>query len=130
METFPIAGRVVNTKLVFGLTAREAGEVLVVPFLAMGIAQSLGFTGTLFLGAGGIGLAIGILTLLVSPAGQRPISYARAAAEYYLGSNEYHNRRTRPEPETPVAQDVVHVRQAGLDIETIEAEQEAEADRR
>ncbi|WP_226377580.1 hypothetical protein [Haloterrigena turkmenica] len=96
----------------------------------MGIAQSLGFTGTLFLGAGGIGLAIGILTLLVSPAGQRPISYARAAAEYYLGSNEYHNRRTRPEPETPVAQDVVHVRQAGLDIETIEAEQEAEADRR
>jgi len=69
------------------------------------------------------------LTLLVSPAGQRPISYARAAAEYYLGSNEYHNRRTRPEPETPVTQDVVYVRQAGLDIETIEAEQEAKSRR-
>lgn len=127
METFPIAGRIINTKLVFGLTAREVGEVLIIPFLALGIAQSLGFTGTLFLIAGGIGLTLGILILLVSPAGQRPISYARAAADYYLSSNSYHNRRTRPETETAVVQDVVGVRKEGLDIETIEAEQETES---
>ncbi|TYL37298.1 hypothetical protein CV102_18310 [Natronococcus pandeyae] len=113
--------------MVFGLTAREAGEVLVIPFLAMGIAQSLGYTDTLFLVAGGIGLAVGILILLVSPAGQRPISYARAATEYYLSSNEYYNRRTRPGPESPVIEDVVYVRQAGLDTETIEAEQESKS---
>ncbi|MFC6734412.1 hypothetical protein [Haladaptatus sp. DYSN1] len=127
METFPIAGRIINTKLVFGLTAREAGEVLIIPFLALGIAQSLGFTGTLFMIAGGIGLTLGILILLVAPAGQRPLSYARAAAAYYLSSNTYYNRRTRPEEETPVVQDVVGVRQDGLDIETIEAEQETES---
>lgn len=127
METFPIAGRIINTKLVFGLTAREVGEVLIIPFLALGIAQSLGFTGTLFLIAGGIGLTLGILILLVSPAGQRPISYARAAADYYLSSNSYYNRRTRPEAETAVVQDVVGVRQEGLDIETIEAKQEPES---
>lgn len=127
METFPIAGRIINTKLVFGLTAREVGEVLIIPFLALGIAQSLGFTGTLFLIAGGIGLTLGILILLVAPAGQRPISYARAAADYYLSSNSYHNRRTRPETETAVVQDVVGVRKEGLDIETIEAEQETES---
>jgi len=127
METFPIAGRIINTKLVFGLTAREVGEVLIIPFLALGIAQSLGFTGTLFLIAGGIGLTLGILILLVAPAGQRPISYARAAADYYLSSNSYYNRRTRPEAETPVVQDVVGVRQEGLDIEMIEAEQETES---
>ena len=127
METFPIAGRIINTKLVFGLTAREVGEVLIIPFLTLGIAQSLGFTGTLFLIAGGIGLTLGILILLVAPAGQRPISYARAAADYYLSSNSYYNRRTRPEAETPVIQDVVGVRQEGLDIETIEAEQEPES---
>ncbi|XVH33824.1 hypothetical protein ACNS7O_18530 (plasmid) [Haloferacaceae archaeon DSL9] len=127
METFPIAGRIINTKLVFGLTAREVGEVLIIPFLALGIAQSLGFTGTLFLIAGGIGLTLGILILLVAPAGQRPISYARAAADYYLSSNSYYNRRTRPEAETPVIQDVVGVRQEGLDVETIEAEQETES---
>ncbi|WP_254538622.1 hypothetical protein [Halomarina litorea] len=127
METFPIAGRIINTKLVFGLTAREVGEVLIIPFLALGIAQSLGFTGTLFLIAGGIGLTLGILILLVAPAGQRPISYARAAADYYLSSNSYYNRRTRTEAETPVIQDVVGVRQEGLDVETIEAEQETES---
>ncbi|USZ73549.1 hypothetical protein [Natronosalvus halobius] len=127
METFPIAGRIINTKLLFGLTAREAGEVLVIPFLALGIAQSLGFTGTLFLIAGGIGLTLGILILLVAPAGQRPISYARAAADYYLSSNSYYNRRTRTKAETAVVQDVVGVRQEGLDIETIEADQETES---
>lgn len=127
METFPIAGRIITTKLVFGLTAREAGEVLIIPFLALGIAQSLGFTGTLFLIAGGIGLALGILILLVAPAGQRPISYARAAAEYYLSSNAYYNRCTRPDAETPVVQDVVGVRQEGLDIQTIEAEPETDS---
>jgi hypothetical protein len=127
METFPIAGRIINTKLVFGLTAREVGEVLVIPFLALGIAQSLGFTGTVFLIAGGIGLTLGIFILLVAPAGQRPISYVRAAADYYLSSNAYYNRRTRPETETPVVQDVVGVRQEGFDIETIEAEQETES---
>lgn len=122
METFPIAGRIVNTKLVFGLTAREVGEVLLIPFLALGIAQSFGVTDTAFMAAGGIGLALGILILLVAPAGQRPISYARAAAEYYFTPNAYHNRRTRPVEETPVVQDVVGVRQDGLDIETVEAE--------
>ncbi|WP_408960193.1 hypothetical protein [Natrinema sp. 74] len=127
METFPIAGRIINTKLVFGLTAREVGEVLIIPFLALGIVQSLGVTGTPFLIAGGVGLTLGILILLVAPAGQRPISYARAAADYYLSSNSYYNRRTRPEAETPVVQDVVGVRQEGLDLETIEAEREAES---
>lgn len=127
METFPIAGRIINMKLVFGLTAREAGEVLTIPLLALGIAQSLGFTGTLFLIAGGIGFTLGILILLVAPAGQRPLIYARAAAEYYLSSNSYYHRRTRPEEETPVVQDVVGVRQDGLDIEMIEAEQKTES---
>ncbi|MBX0297407.1 hypothetical protein [Haloarcula nitratireducens] len=127
METFPIAGRIINTKLIFGLTAREVGEVLIIPFLTLGIAQSLGFTGTLFLIAGGIGLTLGLLILLIAPAGQRPIRYARAAAEYYLSSNAYHNRRTRPADEAPVVQDVVGVRQEGLDIETIETEHEADS---
>lgn len=127
METFPIAGRIINTKVVYGLTAREVGEVLIIPFLALGIAQSLGFTGTVFMAAGGIGLTLGILILLVAPAGQRPISYARAAADYYLSSNAYYNRRTRPDAETPVIQDVIGVRQNGLDIETIDAEQETKS---
>ncbi|AQL44719.1 hypothetical protein BV210_18375 (plasmid) [Halorientalis sp. IM1011] len=127
MDTFPIAGRIINTKLLFGLTAREVGEVLIIPFLALGIAQSLGFTGTLFLIAGGIGLSVGSIILLVAPAGQRPISYARAAAEYYLSSNAYYNRRTRPAAETPVVQDVVGVRQDGLDLETIETVDDTES---
>ena len=74
----------------------------------------------------GHAVALGLLVLLVAPAGQRPISYARAAAEYYLSSNTYHNRRTRPADETPVVQDVVGVREDGLDIETIEAEQQTD----
>lgn len=110
MDTFPIAGRVINTKLAFGLTAREVGEVLILPFLALGIAQSLGFTGPVFLIAGGIGLGLGLVVLLVTPAGQRPLRYARAALEYYLSSNSFYNRPTRPAPETPVVQDVVGVR--------------------
>ncbi|WP_254533442.1 hypothetical protein [Natrinema gelatinilyticum] len=127
METFPIAGRIINTKVVYGLTAREVGEVLIIPFLALGIVQSLGFTGTVFMIAGGIGLALGILILLVAPAGQRPISYARAAVDYYLSSNAYYNRRTRPDAETPVIQDVIGVRQNGLDIEAIDAEPETKS---
>jgi hypothetical protein len=128
METFPIAGRIINTKLAFGLTAREAGEVLLLPFLTLGIAQSLGFTGTLFLVSGGIGLTLGVLILLVSPAGQRPISYARATAEYYFSSNSSYNRRTRPDAETPRIQDVVGVRQEGRDIETIETDHATNAE--
>ena len=126
METFPIAGRIITTKLAFGLSAREVGEVLLLPFLTLGIAQSLGVSGPLFLAAGAIGIVLGLLILLVAPAGQRPISYARATAEYYLSSNAYYNRRTRPAEETPVVQDVVGVRQDGLDIETIEAQQESD----
>ena len=120
METFPIAGRIINTKLILGLTAQEVGEVLLIPFLALGIAQSLGVTGALLYAAGGVGLLLGICILLVAPAGQRPISYTRAATEYYLTENSYHNRRTRTADETPRVQDVVGVRQQGLDIETIE----------
>lgn len=127
MDTFPIAGRVINTKLVFGLTAREVGEVLVLPLLALGIAQSFGITGMLFFGAGGIGLVLGVLVLLVTPAGQRPITYARAAADYYLGSNSYYNRRTRPAEETPVVQDVVRVRQDELNADTTDDEQETQS---
>ena len=120
MKTFPIAGRIINTKLILGLTAQEVGEVLLIPFLALGIAQSLGVTGALLYAAGGVGLLLGICILLVAPAGQRPISYARAATEYCLTENSYDNRRTRTAAETPRVQDVVGVRQQGLDIETIE----------
>lgn len=122
METFPIAGRIITTKLVFGLTVREVGEVLLIPFLALGIAQSLGVTGTLFLSVGGVGLSFGILILLIAPAGQRPIDYARAAADHYLTAHSFYHRRTRPAEETPVIQDVVGVRQDGLTIDSIEAE--------
>lgn len=128
METFPIAGRIINTKLVFGLTAREVGEVLLLPFLALGIAQSLGYTGTVMLISGGSGLALGICILLVTPAGQRPINYARAVFEYNLTPNTYYNRRTRPADETPVIQDVVGVRQEDLDIETIDADCNADTE--
>ncbi|MFB9809105.1 hypothetical protein ACFFQF_30225 [Haladaptatus pallidirubidus] len=48
METFPIAGQIINTKIIFGLTARDIGEALVIPFLGLGIAQSLGASGDLF----------------------------------------------------------------------------------
>lgn len=122
METFPIAGQIINTKLIFGLTARDIGEALVIPFLGLGIAQSLGASGDLFLIATGIALALGVVILLITPAAQRPLSYARACVHYYLGITTYRNRRTRPATETTKTQDVVGVRHAGLDIETIEAE--------
>jgi cell division protein FtsW (lipid II flippase) len=122
METFPIAGQIINTKLIFGLTARDIGEALVLPFLGLGIAQSLGASGDLFLIATGIALAFGVLILLITPAAQRPLSYARACAHYYFGTTSYRNRRTRPATETTNIRYVVGVRQAGLDIETIEAE--------
>ncbi|WP_227357551.1 hypothetical protein [Haladaptatus salinisoli] len=122
METFPIAGQIINTKLIFGLTARDIGEALVLPFLGLGIAQSLGASGDLFLMATGLALALGVVVLLITPAAQRPLSYARACVHYYLGTTVYRNRRTRPTTETTKTQDVVGVRHAGLDIETIEAE--------
>ncbi|WP_266081567.1 hypothetical protein [Haladaptatus caseinilyticus] len=122
METFPIAGQVINTKIVFGLTARDVGEALVLPFLGLGIAQSLGASGDLFLIATGIALVLGVVILLITPAAQRPLSYARACAQYYFGTTTYQNRRVRPAAETTKTQDVVGVRHADLDIETIEAE--------
>ncbi|GAA0253373.1 hypothetical protein ACFFQF_33770 [Haladaptatus pallidirubidus] len=122
METFPIAGQIINTKLIFGLTARDIGEALVIPFLGLGIAQSLGASGDLFLITTGIALALGVVILLITPAAQSPLSYARACVHYYLGTTTYRNRRTRPATETAKTQDVVGVRHAGLDIETIEAE--------
>ena len=127
METFPIAGRIINTKLVFGLTAREVGEVLLIPFLALGIAQSLGYTGTVLYTAGGIGLLLGALVLLVTPAGQRPLTYAGAAAEYYLSSNTFYHRSYRPPNETPTTQDVVLVRQDGVDADSIDSDHDSEA---
>jgi hypothetical protein len=122
METFPIAGQIINTKLIFGLTARDIGEALVLPFLGLGIAQSLGASGDLFLIATGCALGLGVVILLIMPAAQRPLNYARACAHYYFGTTTYRNRRTRPATETTNIQDVVGVRHAGLDIESIEAE--------
>jgi hypothetical protein len=95
METFPIAGQIINTKLTFGLTARDIGEALVLPFLGLGSAQSLGASGNLFLIATGIALALGIVILLITPAAQRPLSYARACVHFYLGTTTYRNCRTQ-----------------------------------
>lgn len=113
MDTYPIAGQVIESNLFFGLSARDVGQVLAVPLLFLGIAQSLGLTGDLFLMAGGAGFVVGIVILLLTPSAQRPLAYARATVHYYLTSTTYRNRPSEHDRPRGQVQDVVQTRRDG-----------------
>lgn len=112
MDTYPIAGRVIELDLFFGLSAKDVGQVLIVPILFLGIAKSFEVTGQAFLWIGGAGLALGVGILLVTPSAQRPLHYARATVQYYLGTTTYHNRRAEDDRPRGQVQDVVVTRAA------------------
>lgn len=116
MDTYPIAGTVIESRLFFGLSAKDVGQVLLVPLLVLGIAQSIGITGTLFRWLGGGGLAVGIIVLLVTPSAQSPLGYARATIQYYLGTTTYRNRRSEHDRPRGHVQDVVETRDAGVTV--------------
>jgi membrane protein implicated in regulation of membrane protease activity len=121
MDTYPIAGQVIETRLFFGLTARDIGQVLILPLLILGIAQSIGISGDPFLWLGGAGFAIGLGILLITPSAQTPLGYARASAQYYLGTTSFRHRQSEHDRPRGVYQDVVETRAAGLTVEDMPA---------
>lgn len=127
MDTYPIAGQVIEPNLFFGLSAKDIGQIPIIPLLFLGFAQSLGISGALFLWTGGIGLGLGVLLLLLTPSAQRPLAYARATIAYYLGTTTYHNRPSEHDRPRGTVRALVRVRQAGLtpdDISTDQSEEE------
>lgn len=128
MDTFPVAGQVIESRLFFGLTLRDIGEVLLVPLLSLGIAQSLGISGELFLVFAGVSLAVGLGILLVTPNAQSPLEYARATTQYYLGTTQFTHRQSEHDRPDGATQAVVETRAAGVTIDDMPAMQETEGD--
>lgn len=126
MDTFPVAGQVIESRLSFGLTLRDIGEVLIVPLLSLGIAQSLGISGDPFLVLAGASLAVSISILLVTPSAQSPLEYARATVQYYLGTTTFTHRQSEHDRPDGTTQAVVETRVAGVTIDDMPAMQETE----
>lgn len=128
MDTYPVAGQVIKSRLFFGLSLRDIGQVLIFPLLTLGIAQSLGISGDPFLWVGGAGLAVGIGILLVTPSAQSPLGYARATVQYYLGTTSFTHRQSEQDRPDGTTQTVVETRAADLSIEDMPAKQETGED--
>lgn len=128
MDTFPVAGQVIESRLFFGLTLRDVGEVVLVPLLCLSIAQSLGISGDPFLLLAGGSLVFGLGILLVTPSAQSPLEYARATVQYYLGTTRFIHRQSKHDRPDGATQAVVETRAAGVTIDDMPAMQESEGD--
>lgn len=124
MDTYPVAGQVIESRLFFGLTLQDIGQVLLFPLLTLGIAQSLGISGDPFLWLGGAGLAVGISILLVTPSAQSPLGYGRATVQYYLGTTSFTHRQSEHDRPDGSTQAVVETRASGLTVDDMPAIEE------
>lgn len=97
MDSFPIAGQVLNEEIWNGVNAREAAKLFVIPVLMIGIGVSFQLPPELYWGAALLLAGTSGITLLVTPGGQSSFEYGKAILDYYFTRNTFYNRHARPE---------------------------------
>lgn len=107
MQTYPIAGQLLEQKLLFGISIRDLADVFAIPFVLMGVASFAGVSDVYYILLGGVGVLVSFAILFATPPAQRPRRWVWAALRYHAGSNTYLNRPVERERERGMVQDVV-----------------------
>lgn len=93
MRSFPIAGRLLEQKFLFGLSLKHL-EVLAIPFAFMVIPEFLGVPTMYYLWLGLVGLIFAGLVLYYTPPVQRPREWVIGWFHINYGTTTYLNRPT------------------------------------
>lgn len=107
METYPIAGKLLEQKFLFGISIRDLVDVFSIPFIFVGVTAFAGVSETYYLWIGGIGFVVSVIILFKTPAAQRPRHWVPAFLSYHLGSTTYLNRPVERDSSRGSIQDVV-----------------------
>lgn len=107
METFPIAGQLLEQKFLLGIPIRDLVDVFSIPLVLIGLASSTGISDGYYLWMGGLGFAVSALVLVKTPATQRPRHWVPAYVAYHIGTTTYLNRPVERDRDRGRDQDVV-----------------------
>ena len=107
METYPIAGQLLEQKFLFGISIRDLVDVFSIPFVFVGVTAFAGVSESTYLWFGGVGFIVSIIILYQTPAAQRPRHWVPAYLSYHIGSTTYLNRPVERDSSRGSIQDVV-----------------------
>lgn len=107
METYPIAGQLLEQKFLLGISIGDLVDVFSIPLLIIGITAFTGIPEAYYLWMGGIGFVIAAAVLYKTPPAQRPREWVPANVTYHLGTTTYLNRPVERDRARGRIQDVV-----------------------
>lgn len=107
METYPIAGQLLEQKFLFGISIRDLVDVFSIPFIFVGVVAFAGASESLYIWIGGFGFAISAFILLKTPPAQRPRHWLPAYVSFHLGTTTYLNRPVERNTDRGRIQDVI-----------------------
>lgn len=107
MQTYPIAGQLLEQKFLFGISIRDLADVFSIPLVFVGVTSFAGFSDVYYVWIGGVGFVISFVILFKTPPAQRPRHWVPAYLSYQLGSTTYLNRPAERDRDRGMMQDVV-----------------------
>lgn len=107
MQTYPIAGQLLEQKFLFGKSMRDVADVFSIPFLFVGIVSFAGLPEGSYLWIVGGGFALSFIILLKTPPAQRPRHWVAASLSFHLGTTTHLNRPVIRNTDRGRIQDVV-----------------------
>lgn len=107
METYPIAGQLLEQKFLLGISMQDLVDVFLIPFLFVGIVSFVGASESSYLWIGGVGFALSFVILIKTPPAQRPRHWVAAYLSFKLGTTTYLNRPVIQNTDRGKIQDVV-----------------------
>lgn len=107
METYPIAGQLLEQKFLFGISIRDLFDVFSIPFIFVGVTAFAGLSEAHYLWMGGMGFFVSVVVLFRTPAAQRPRHWVPSFLAYHIGSTTYLNRPVERDSSRGRIQDVV-----------------------
>ena len=107
METYPIAGQLLEQKFLFGISIRDMVDVFSIPFVFIGVVAFAGASESHYLWIGGFGFVVSVFILLKTPPAQRPRHWVPAYLSFHLGTTTYLNRPVERDTSRGRIQDVV-----------------------
>jgi hypothetical protein len=97
MESYPVAGNVLQDEVWAGVEVGEVAKLVAVPVLIFGYGTVLDLPETVYVPVA-LGLVVVIgLAILFAPGSQSSFEYVVASLDYYLTRNTYYKRHARPE---------------------------------
>lgn len=107
MQTYPIAGKLLEQKFLFGIAIRDLADVFSMPFVLVGLTSFTGIAETHQLWIAGLGFLVSIFILYKTPPAQHPRHWVIAYLTYHLGTTTYLNRPVERDRDPGMIQDIV-----------------------